>query len=104
MTIEEIKGENSIQLSVEGIIDAETAPELRQKILDMFSVYDSVVLDLGHVWEISSAGLGALLVGQKTADDINGSMKIINVLPAVMQVLDMSGVSKSLTIDNDHSA
>lgn len=98
MTIEEIKGESSIQLSVEGQVDTITAPELQQKILITFQKTKNVILDLGHVGYMSSAGLRALLLGQKTATSKGGTMKVINVQPPVMQVFNMSGFSKVLTI------
>ena len=98
MTIEEIKGESSIQLSVDGQIDTITSPELQQKILTAFQKTKNVVLDLGHVAYMSSAGLRALLIGQKTATSKGGSLKVVNVQPAVMQVFNMSGFSKVLTI------
>ena len=98
MTIEEIKGESSIQLSVDGQVDTITAPELQQAILTTFQKNKSVVLDLGHVGYMSSAGLRALLLGQKTANSKGGSMKVVNVQPAAMQVFNMSGFSKVLTI------
>ena len=98
MTIEEIKGESSIQLSVEGQVDTITAPQLQQSILTTFQKTKNVILDLGKVGYMSSAGLRALLLGQKTANSKGGTMKVINVQPAVMQVFNMSGFSKVLTI------
>ncbi len=98
MTISEVKGENSIQLSVEGQVDTVTAPELQQKILTCFQKTKDVVLDLAGVGYMSSAGLRALLLGQKTAVSKGGSMKVVNVQPAVMQVFNMSGFVKVLTI------
>ncbi|MBQ9866303.1 MAG: STAS domain-containing protein [Lachnospiraceae bacterium] len=98
MTIEEIKGETSIQLSVDGQVDTITSPELQQKILTTFQKTKNVVLDLGHVGYMSSAGLRALLIGQKTATSKGGTLKVVNVQPAVMQVFNMSGFSKVLTI------
>jgi len=98
VTIEEIKGETSIQLSVDGQVDTITSPELQQKILTTFQKTKNVVLDLGHVGYMSSAGLRALLIGQKTATSKGGTLKVVNVQPAVMQVFNMSGFSKVLTI------
>lgn len=98
MTVEEIKGENSIQLSVEGQVDTITAPELQQNILTAFQKTKNVILDLGQVGYMSSAGLRALLLGQKTATSKGGTMKVINVQPAVMQVFNLSGFAKVLTL------
>ena len=98
MTIQEIKGESSIQLSVEGQVDTITATELQQSILTAYQKTKSVILDLGQVGYMSSAGLRALLLGQKTATSKGGTMKVINVQPAVMQVFNLSGFAKVLTL------
>ncbi len=99
MTITETKGEDSIQLSVEGQVDTVTAPELQQKILTTFQKTKNIILDLSNVAYMSSAGLRALLLGQKTATSKGGSMKVIHVQSAVMQVFTMSGFAKVLTIE-----
>ncbi len=99
MTITEVKGEGTIQLNVEGQVDTVTAPELQQKILTSFQKSNDVVLDLGQVGYMSSAGLRALLLGQKTAQSKGGKLHIINVQDPVMQVFQMSGFSKILTIE-----
>ena len=99
MTITEVKGEGTIQLNVEGQVDTVTAPELQQKILTSFQKSNDVVLDLGQGGYMSSAGLRALLLGQKTAQSKGGKLHIINVQDSVMQVFRMSGFSKILTIE-----
>ena len=48
---------------------------------------------------ISSAGLRALLIGQKTATSKGGSMKVTNVSDVVMNILELSGFAKILKIE-----
>ncbi|MCR5054142.1 MAG: STAS domain-containing protein [Lachnospiraceae bacterium] len=99
MTLNETKGEGSIQISVEGQVDTVTAPELQQAILTAFQKTKELVLDLQGVGYMSSAGLRALLLGQKTASSKGGKMTVINVQPVVMQVFNMSGFAKVLNIE-----
>ncbi len=99
MNITEVKGESKLQLVVEGQVDTITAPELQQRILTSFQKTKEVVLDLQKVGYMSSAGLRAMLLGQKTAQSKGGKLVVINVQPAVMQVFQMSGFSKILTIE-----
>ena len=99
MEINEIKGESSIQLSVSGQVDTVTAPELQSNILTAFQKSKDVVLDLSGVAYMSSAGLRALLIGQKTAQSKGGSMKVTGVQEGVMKVFEMSGFVKVLTIE-----
>ena len=48
---------------------------------------------------VSSAGLRALLIGQKTAMSKRGSMKLVNVNQTVMHVLKMSGFQNILKVE-----
>ena len=97
MTIQETVNGDTIQLAVEGSVDINTAPELQAKILSCFQQAKNVILDFGGVDYLSSAGLRALMLGQKTAMSKNGTMKMMNVQAPIMQVLSMTGFSGILT-------
>ena len=99
MNITEVKGESKLQLVVEGQVDTITAPELQQRILTSFQKTKEVVVDLQKVNYMSSAGLRAMLLGQKTAQSKGGRLVLINVQQTVMQVFEMSGFSKILNIE-----
>lgn len=90
--------ETYMRLMVEGRVDTNTSPQLQQAILNAFQKKKDVVVDFLNVPYISSAGLRALLIGQKTAASKGGSMKLTNVSEVVMNILEMSGFSKILTI------
>ena len=49
---------------------------------------------------MSSAGLRAILLGQKTAVSKGGSLKLIHVQEAVMSVFRITGFDKLLTIES----
>lgn len=99
MQITEIKNEGGIQLSVEGKVDTITAPQLQQAILTAFQKAKNVVLDMEQVGYMSSAGLRALLLGTKTASSKGGSLTLIHVQDAVMQVFKVTGFSNILKIE-----
>ncbi len=99
MQVTEKKGENSLILEVSGQVDTVTAPELQTAILTAFQKTTNVYLNLSDVAYMSSAGLRALLIGQKTAASKGGKLIIQNVQEPVMQVFNMSGFSKVLTIE-----
>lgn len=86
-------------LEVEGRIDTVTNAELQKEILASFQTETQVILDFARVEYISSAGLRALLIGQKTASAKQGKMAIVNVGEAIMKVLKMSGFDGILTIE-----
>lgn len=88
-----------IRLAVEGRVDVTTAPQLQSKILSSFQKNPNLVLDFLNVEYVSSAGLRALLIGQKTAMSKRGSMKLVNVNQTVMHVLKMSGFQNILKVE-----
>lgn len=91
--------ESYVRLIVEGRVDTNTSPQLQQAILNAFQKSKDVVVDFLNVPYISSAGLRALLIGQKTAASKGGSMKLTNVSETVMEILNMTGFSKILKIE-----
>ena len=99
MTIAETRRESTVQLDVEGRVDTNTSPELQKRILQAFQKGNTVILNLEQVDYISSSGLRALLIGQKTAISKGGAMKLVHVREAVKKVFTMTGFSKMLTIE-----
>ncbi len=88
-----------IRLIVDGKVDTNTSPQLQQAILNAFQRKDHVVVDFLNVTILSSAGLRALLIGQKTAESKGGSMKLTNVNETVLSVFEMTGFHKILTVE-----
>ena len=85
-------------LAISGRVDTNTSPQLQVEILKAFQTGKCVVLDFARVPYISSAGLRALLIGQKTASSKGAVMELVNVNDMVMAVLNSVGFSKVLTI------
>lgn len=88
-----------IRILIEGRVDVTTSPQLQNKILTAFQKNSNLVLDFLNVEYISSAGLRALLIGQKTAASKKGHMKLVNVNEAVMNVLTISGFLEILNVE-----
>uniref|UniRef100_UPI004057B115 STAS domain-containing protein n=1 Tax=Agathobacter sp. TaxID=2021311 RepID=UPI004057B115 len=99
MTISEIRNEGTIQLNIEGRVDTTTSPQLQQYILQAFQKGNTVILNMEKVNYVSSSGLRALLIGQKTANSKGGTMQLVHVCDAVMKVFHMTGFAKMLTIE-----
>lgn len=97
MTIKEVKGDGEITLELEGRVDTITAPELQQAILVAFQKEKKLILDFTNIEYISSAGLRALLIGEKTAKSKGGSMLITGASEAVKEVFNVTGFLKILT-------
>lgn len=98
MTITKNQSGDAVTLFVDGRVDTNTSPELQKEILAAFQTAKTLTLDLEKVAYVSSAGLRALLIGQKTAASKGGAMELIHVTPTVKTVLDSVGFSSILTI------
>ena len=82
-------------LMVEGRIDASTAPALRRELLRAFADVD---LDLAKVGFLSSAGLSALLSGQKHLLGQDCRLRLVDVPEPVRNVLDLAGFTEIFEI------
>ena len=98
MTIEIKKIDEQTIIEIAGRLDTNTAPTLEKAINEDIEDTKKLVLDFKNIEYISSAGLRVLLGAQKKMQQI-GSMKLINVGEAVMEVLEMTGFADILVIE-----
>ena len=98
MTIEIKKNAEETVIEVVGRLDTITAPALDKTINEDIGDTKNLVLDVKGMEYISSAGLRVLLGAQKKMQKI-GSMKVVNVCEAVMEVLEMTGFADILVIE-----
>ena len=98
MTIDEVRIDEKLQLNIHGKVDALSSNELQNEVLKAFQKSSYVILNFADVNYISSAGLRALLIGQKTASSKNGKFLIINTNEAVAEILRVTGLQKVLSI------
>ena len=98
MTIVAQKNGDTLTMHIAGRIDTTTAPELEKAIVAIEADVKQLVLDMGEVVYISSAGLRVLLGTQKKMQQI-GKMKLTGVCEAVMDVLEMTGFADILEIE-----
>ena len=98
MTIEIKKNNQETIIEIVGRLDTITAPALDKTINEDIGDTKNLVLDAKGMEYISSAGLRVLLAAQKKMQKI-GSMKVVNVCEAVMDVLEMTGFADILVIE-----
>jgi len=91
MTINKTLHGSTLELKLEGRLDTNTAPELEKD-----GVTD-LILDLGELEYLSSAGLRVLLSTQKIMNK-QGSMVVKNVNETIMEIFEITGFSDILTI------
>ncbi len=98
MKIEKKMEQEKLMVAVSGRLDTTTAPELETELKESIDGVEELVLDLVDLEYISSAGLRVLLSAQKIMNK-QGSMKLINVSEAIMEILDITGFTDILTIE-----
>ncbi len=97
LNIEKKLGE-STELVLSGRLDTTTAPEMETLLDELLPTANTLVIDMGKLEYISSAGLRLVLKAQK-AMTRKGGMKLKNVPAPVMEVFEITGFADFLTIE-----
>ena len=97
MTIDMVRDEGRLTVSVSGRMDTMTAPDVDKAIKGELDSVSELVFDFSDLDYISSSGLRVLLSAQKTMNK-QGSMCIRNVGPIIMEVFEITGFVDILTI------
>ena len=98
MTIEKKLNGNQLTLNIIGRLDTSTAPQLESVINDELTNVEALTLDCEALEYISSAGLRVLLKAQKKMNLV-GTMKLVHVNEANMEVFSITGFDSILTIE-----
>ena len=98
MTIEMKKEAKKLTLKIAGRLDTTSAPEMEKAVKENIGGIEELVIDLGQLEYISSAGLRVLLSAQKTMNG-QGSMKVINVSDTIMEIFEITGFNEIMTIE-----
>ncbi len=97
MTITKTLDGEKLTVALVGRLDAVTAIQFDKDISKSLDGVNNLIIDLANLEYIASAGLRILLKLQK---NFMGDMKIKNVRSEVRDVLDMTGFSRLLTIED----
>lgn len=89
---------STLTVKVEGRVDSNTAVELDRALNGSLDGITKLILDFERLKYISSAGLRALLIAQKTMNQ-QGTIVIRNVSDAVKEIFEVTGFSDMLTIE-----
>ena len=94
------KTEDVIRVSLSGRIDSENAEEIKNEVLTQVGEDEStpVEVDMEGLKYISSAGLRVLLLLRKKHPD----MKLINVRPAIYDILETTGFTEMMEVRKGH--
>ena len=100
----QVKHEKDITIvSVNGSVDALTAPDLARAIIDEIAEgHVNLVVDLTTVEFMSSAGLRTLLGAVKESRSHGGDLRIASTNPGIDKVLKMSGFHNIAKVFTSH--
>lgn len=88
-----------VVVAVSGELDVGTAPELRQRLLQLHSAGEHhLVVDLDGTDVIDEIGLGVLLGGAWRARSRGGSFSLVCTSERVCEVLALSGMDRALDV------
>lgn len=92
-----------VLVAVEGELDADSAPMLRQGLSDLIESQGnlSVVVDLRSMTFIDSSGLTVLVTAHKWLQARGGELRLSGPRRSAHRVLQISGLSRILTIVHD---
>jgi anti-sigma B factor antagonist len=104
LTTQTVPGDGYVTLRVSGEIDLHTAPTLRDRALAALRQHGSTLrMDLRDVPFMDSTGLEVLLATRRRAELEGGSLTLLAPTPAILRVLEVTGLDKWFSITPDES-
>ena len=97
MTIEKTMDGSTAVLRLEGWLDTQSAPVLAEALNGLDDGVEKLVLDMGKLEYISSAGIRQIVTAYK---EMNGALTLKKLSTEVASVLHMTGLDKKLSIES----
>jgi anti-sigma B factor antagonist len=87
-------------MSVAGEIDLYTAPRLHSELMSALAADTPVqlVVDMTGVDFCDSTGMNVLLAAQRRAREVGGDLQLASPRPAIMKVLQVTGLESVFTV------
>lgn len=99
MEIAKRKEKNVLVVSLKGRLDAVTSPVLEKDLMESMAGGEKIlVVDLGELDYISSAGLRILLASTKRLKEMQGKLLLSSLKSVVKEVFEISGFSSIIPI------
>ncbi|SDB54831.1 STAS domain-containing protein [Ruminococcaceae bacterium FB2012] len=98
MTIKKTRDGDSLTLELQGRLDVNSAPELKELLDSELSGVTALVFDLKELEFISSAGIRVITAAQKQMNK-QGSMKIKNVNSIITEIFKLTGLINVFDIE-----
>jgi anti-sigma B factor antagonist len=86
-------------VEVQGEVDIDTAPRMRRALVDAADRGVPVLVDLGAVTFMDSAGFGVLVAAQRDVAAAGTTMRLRGVSGRIRQLLALLGLDAVFTVD-----
>ena len=96
MTIEKTSSGNTVTLSLDGWLDYDAAPELKEALDKLGSDVTALVLDCSKLEYISSSGVRVFVYGY---NKMNGAIRLVHVPADILEVLSITGAANQIPIE-----
>lgn len=99
MEMAESKTNGIVIVGLKGKLDANTAPQLQEKLLAAITGGEKhFAVDCAHLEYISSAGLRTFLLAAKQLKNVNGKIVLHAMKEHIKEVFDLAGFSAAFPI------
>jgi anti-sigma B factor antagonist len=78
-------------VEIEGEIDSRTAPEAQEKLLPFVEQHHRLIMDLGRVTYMSSAGLRMMLLIYRHATAAQGKVALVGLTEQIRDTMSATG-------------
>lgn len=98
MKIDKVFRESTLEVTVQGRLDAISAPQFEEDVAGSLDGITKLVIGMGEVEYLSSAGLRALLYLQQLMEE-KGELIIRDVPPIVKDIFELTGFTEIVTVE-----
>ena len=100
MTVTKEKSGDVLKVTIDGELNIKTAPQLKEELTGELDDVMEVYFDLAGVSYTSSAGLRVILGVYQELDEKDGRMVLRNVNESFMEILEVTGFTDFIEIEN----
>ena len=98
MELQQTPLDGSLRLAVVGSLTADCAAEFKRAVAEIAAGHPRIVLDLGAMHYLDSAGLGALVFAMQTASERGGELKIAALADKPRIIFDITRAHKIFNV------
>ncbi|MBM7705027.1 anti-sigma factor antagonist [Metabacillus iocasae] len=101
LTIDVKENGQEYQITLAGEIDAYTAPNLKEKFIEIAEVKNAyITVDLTNVSYMDSTGLGVFIALLKAIKKTEGTLKFVGVSERLKRLFDITGLTDILNVNS----